>query len=150
MEAIATNRKAFAEYEILEKYEAGLALRGSEVKSLRQGNANLRDSFAILRGSEIFLLNCHISPYAQAGPLNHEPTRSRKVLLHRDQIRRLIGKITQKGLTLVPLRLYFNARNLVKVELALAKGKTHADRRDDIRKRDVKREIARAVKRRNR
>ncbi len=150
MTAIATNRKAFAEYEILEKYEAGLALAGSEVKSLRAGNANLRDSFAILRGSELFLLNCHISPYPQAGRMNHEPTRSRKILMHRDEIRRLIGKITQKGLTLVPLRMYFNARNLVKVELALARGKTHADRREDIRKRDVRREIDRAVKRRNR
>lgn len=150
MSAIATNRKAFADYEILEKYEAGIVLKGSEVKSLRAGNVNMRDSFAIVRGNELFLLNCHISPYAQAGPQNHDPTRSRKILLHRDQIRRLIGKSVQKGLTLVPLKLFFNSRNIVKVELALAKGKTHADRRDDIRKRDVRREIDRAIKRRNR
>lgn len=146
----ATNRKAFADYEILEKYEAGIVLTGSEVKSLRQGTANLRDAFAIVRGTELFLLNCHISPYKQAGPFGHNPTRSRKLLLHKDEIKRLIGKAQQKGLTLVPLRMYFNARNLVKIELALGKGKTHADRRQDIRKRDVQREISRALKRRNR
>lgn len=150
MTIVATNRKAFADYEILEKYEAGLALLGSEVKSLRGGNANLRDSFAIVRGNELFLLNCHISPYKQSGPRGHEPTRSRRILLHKEEISRLIGKIQQKGLTLVPLKIYFNDRNLAKVELALGKGKTHADRRQDIKKRDVQREISRALKQRNR
>lgn len=150
MTIVATNRKAFADYEILEKYEAGIALLGSEVKSLREGNANLRDSFAILRGSELYLLNCHIGPYKQAGPRGHEPTRSRRLLLHRDEIKRLIGKAQQKGLTLVPLKIYFNPRNLAKIELALGKGKTHADRREDIKKRDVRREISRALKQRNR
>ncbi|MBI4178227.1 SsrA-binding protein SmpB [bacterium] len=150
MSNVATNRKAFADYEILEKYEAGIELLGSEVKSIREGNVNLRDSFAILRGSELYLLNCHISPYKQAGPRAPDPARSRKLLLHRQEINRLIGKAQQKGLTLVPLSLYFNKRNLVKVELALGKGKTHADRRQDIRKRDVQREIARALKHRQR
>lgn len=145
-----TNRKAFADYEILEKYEVGVELRGSEVKSIREGNVNLRDTFANIRGSELYLLNCHIGPYKQAGPMNHEPTRSRRLLLHKDEIKRLIGKVQQKGLTLVPLRLYFNNRNFVKIELALAKGKTHADRRQDIKKRDVQREISRALKTRNR
>src|SRR3989338_3136306 len=148
--AVATSRKAFADYEILEKYEAGLALLGSEVKSLRQGNANLRDAFATLHGSELMLLNCHIGPYKQAGPLGHAPTRSRKLLLHKEEIKRLIGKVQQKGLTLIPLKIYFNKKNLAKVELALGKGKTHADRREDIKRRDVSREISRALKQRNR
>ena len=150
MSVVATNRKAFADYEILEKYEAGIALLGSEVKALRGGNANLRDSFAIVRGNDLFLLNCHIPPYKQAGPRGHEPTRSRRLLLHRDEIKRLIGKAQQKGLTLIPLKIYFNARNFAKVEIALGKGKTHADRRQDIKKRDVQREISRALKQRNR
>lgn len=150
MTTVAQNRKAFADYEILEKYEAGLELLGSEVKSLRQGNANLRDSFAILRGQELYLLNCHIGPYKQAGPRGHEPTRSRRLLLHHEEIKRLIGKVQIKGLTLIPLKIYFNSRNLAKVEIALGKGKTHADRREDIKRRDVKREISRALKQRNR
>jgi len=150
MPSVATNRKAYADYEILEKFEAGIQLMGSEVKSLRQGNANLRDSFAIVKGNELFLLNCHIGPYKEAGPRGHAPTRSRRLLLHREEIRRLIGKAQQKGLTLVPLSIYFNKRNLAKVELALAKGKTHADRRQDIKRRDVQREISRALKQRNR
>lgn len=139
--AIATNRRARHNYHIEETYEAGISLVGSEVKTLRGGKASLVDAYAIVRGSEIFLLGVHIPPYPQASIQNHDPTRMRKLLLHKEEIRRLIGKMNEKGLTLVPLRLYFKG-NKVKVELALAKGKRDYDKRHAIAEREAKREMA--------
>ncbi len=143
---IAVNRRAFHDYFIDEKYEAGLALTGSEVKSMRGGRANLRDGFVRIDGSEAWLENVHISPYAQANLLNHDPMRPRKLLLHRKEISTLIGKVRQKGYTLIPLRMYFS-RNHAKVEIGLARGKRQFDKREAIAERDAKREIARAVRR---
>ena len=138
---IATNRRARHNYHIEETYEAGISLVGSEVKTLRGGKASLQDAYAVVRGSEIFLLGVHIPPYAQASIQNHDPTRMRKLLLHKEEIRRLIGKMNEKGLTLVPLRLYFKG-NKVKAELALAKGKRAYDKRQSIAEREAKREMA--------
>ena len=143
---IAVNRRAFHDYFIDEKYEAGLSLTGSEVKSMRGGRANLRDGFVRIDGSEAWLENVHISPYAQANLLNHDPMRPRKLLLHRKEISTLIGKVRQKGYTLIPLRMYFS-RNHAKVEIGLARGKRQYDKREAIAERDAKREIARAVRR---
>lgn len=141
---IATNRRARFEYEILETFEAGLELLGPEVKSLRQGRANLADSYAMVRRGEAFLLHLHISPYEQAGRDNPDPRRDRRLLLHRREIRRLAGQLAERGLTLVPLRLYWkNGR--AKVELGLARGKRVYDKRQAIRKRESDRELARAV-----
>ena len=145
--AVARNKRARHDYHILETWEAGLVLSGSEVKSLRQGKANLSDAFAVVQGGELFLLNLHIPPYEQANQFNHEPTRTRKLLLHRQEIRRLIGGIERKGLTLVPLDLYFNARGIAKVTLALAKGKKQHDKREDERRREDERDMARALAR---
>ncbi len=142
---IATNRKARHEYHILETLEAGLVLTGTEVKSLRQGRANLKDSYATVRDGEVFLLNTHISPYDHGNINNHDPLRERKLLLHRREIRKLIGKVQEKGLTLIPLRLYFK-RGKAKVELALAKGKKIYDKRADIAKRDARREMEKELK----
>jgi len=143
---IAVNRRAFHDYFIDEKFEAGMALTGSEVKSMRGGRANLRDGFVRIDGSEAWLENVHISPYAQANLLNHDPLRPRKLLLHRKEISTLIGKVRQKGYTLIPLRMYFS-RNHAKVEIGLARGKRQYDKREAIAERDAKREIARAVRR---
>ncbi len=145
MKSIAENRKARHDYFVEETYEAGLALQGSEVKSCRLGRVNLRDSYAQIQNGEIFLYNTHISPYEQANRFNHEPLRVRRMLMHKDEIRRLFSKVREKGYTLVPLRLYFK-KGMVKVELALAKGKQSFDKRDDIAARDVEREMARAVR----
>lgn len=142
---VATNRKARHDYHILETYEAGMVLRGTEVKSLRQGRANLKDSFARIEGEEIFLHNLHISPYEFGSVAEQDPTRTRKLLLHKKEIKRLLGKIAERGLTLIPLRLYFK-QELAKVELALAKGKRSYDKRQDLKKREADREIERAVK----
>ena len=142
---IATNRRARHEYSILDTYEAGLVLTGSEVKSLRDGKANLSDAYGIVRNGEIFLLNLHISPYERASYNNHEPTRTRKLLLHKREIRRLIGAVERQGLTLVPLELYFK-RGVAKVAMALGKGKKLHDKRDAEKQRDADREIARAVR----
>ncbi len=139
---IATNRKARHNYAIEETYEAGISLVGSEVKTLRGGKASLQDAYAVIRDGEVFLLGVHIPPYAQASIQNHDPTRIRKLLLHKEEIRRLIGKINEKGLTLVPLRLYFKG-NKVKAELALAKGKRAYDKRQSIAEREAKREMSR-------
>jgi SsrA-binding protein len=139
---LATNRKARYDYHIEESYEVGIALLGSEVKSIRQGRANLRDSYAAFEGSELLLHNCHISPYEQAGQFNPDPLRPRKLLMHRAEIERLRGKVEQKGLTLVPLSLYLKGPH-VKVNLALARGKKEYDRREDIQKREADREVAR-------
>ena len=142
---LTTNRKARYDYHIEEVFEAGIALTGSEVKSLREGRANLKDSYAALERDGVYLLNCHVSPYSPANRLNHDPLRPRKLLLHRHEIRGLIGKVQEKGLTLVPLSLYLkNGR--VKVELALARGKKQYDRREDVKRRVQEREVADALK----
>ncbi len=140
------NKKAFFDYEILERYEAGIELKGSEVKSLREGKANLRDSFVRIENGEAFLFNAYIAPYSHGGLFNHEPTRKRKLLLHRSEIKRLLGKSQEKGLTIVPLRIYFNDRGKVKVEIALARGKKLYDKRETIRRREQEREARRAMK----
>ena len=139
--AIATNRKARHDYHIEETLEAGIALVGSEVKSLRDGKASLQDAYAMLRGDEVYLMGVHIPPYPQASMQNHDPLRPRKLLLHRAEIRKLIGKTAEKGLTLVPLRLYFKG-NKVKAEIAVARGKRHYDKRQTIAKREAEREMA--------
>jgi SsrA-binding protein len=143
---VATNRKAFHDYHIEEKLEAGIVLRGTEVKSLREGLVNLRDSYASVDRGEVILHNCHINPYSHGNILNHEPLRPRKLLLHQKEINQLIGKTQQKGLTLIPLRIYFSPRGHAKVELALARGKKQYDRREAIRAREAGREVERAMK----
>lgn len=146
---ITQNRKARHDYEILDTFEAGIVLLGTEVKSLREGRANLKDSYARMRDGELWLIGVHISPYAAGSYNNHEPERDRKLLLHRHELRRLIGKVEEAGLTLVPLRMYFK-RGVAKVELALARGKRKYDKRDAISKRDAQREISRIKKDRGR
>jgi SsrA-binding protein len=145
---VATNRKAFHDYFIEERYEAGIMLQGTEVKSLREGRVNLQDSYASVRGSEVYLHQCHISPYTHGNIMNHDPTRVRKLLLHKAEIHKLLGKTQQKGLTLVPLRIYFSKRGYAKVELGLAKGKKLYDRRETIKTREAGREVQRAIKER--
>ena len=142
---ITVNRKARYEYSIIQTYEAGIVLQGTEVKALRQGKANIVDSYAMLRAGEVWLIALHISPYEQGNINNHEPTRDRKLLLKKSEIRKLIGKTKEKGLTLVPLRLYFK-KGKVKVEIALAKGKKVYDKREAITKRDQKRDQERDFK----
>jgi SsrA-binding protein len=143
---VARNKRARHDYHILETWEAGVVLNGTEVKSLRQGKANLTDAYATVRDGEVFLLNLHISPYEQGNQFNHEPTRTRKLLLHRKEIRRMIGGVERQGLTLVPLELFFNPRGKAKVTLALAKGKKQHDKRADQRRREDEREMARAAR----
>ena len=145
IKTLCTNRKAHHDYHIEETYEAGISLLGSEVKSIRQGRANLRDSYAAFERGELFLHHCHISPYAQASRFNADPLRRRKLLMRREEIQRLVGKVEEKGLTLVPLSLYLKGRR-VKVGLALARGKKQYDRREDIKRREAEREMARAVR----
>jgi SsrA-binding protein len=147
VKVVAVNRKASHTYELLERYEAGVVLSGTEVKSARQGRVNLKDSYASPRDGELYLLSVHISPYTHATHENHDPERPRKLLLHAREIRRLIGKITERGLTLVPTRMYFKNGRL-KVEIALARGKKQHDRRAAAKERDQKREIAAALKER--
>ena len=137
---IATNRKAFHNYTILESYEAGLVLRGTEVKSLRDGQVNFKDSYASIRNGEGWLLGCHINPYSHGTDANHDPERDRKLLLHKREVARLGGKISEKGLTLVPLRLYFKGGR-AKVEIGLARGKKLHDKRSALREREVRREM---------
>jgi SsrA-binding protein len=146
---VASNRKAHHSFEILETYEAGLVLRGTEVKALREGRADLKESYARVEGNEAWLLGCHISPYAQGNRANHDPLRPRKLLLHRAEINRLLGKIMEKGLTLVPLRLYFKDGR-VKVEVGLARGRKTLDKRQVIREREERREMDRAIRERAR
>ncbi len=147
--AIATNRRARFEYEILDTWEAGLALLGPEVKALRTGKANLSDAYATVRRGEAFLVNAHISPYEKAGRDNADPRRERKLLLHRREIARLQGAVAEKGLTLIPLKLYFkNGR--AKVQIGLARGKRKYDKRQTIRRREEEREIQRVVRGRRR
>jgi SsrA-binding protein len=142
-EVIARNKRARHDYSILDSWEAGLALTGTEVKSLRAGKATMSDAYGVVHDGEVYLLNLHIAPYAQGNQFNHEPTRTRKLLLHRREIRRLIGAVERQGLTLVPLELYFR-RGKAKVMLALGKGKKLHDKRADERKKDDEREMARA------
>lgn len=143
---VADNRQARYLYEILETYEVGIELRGTEVKSVRQGKANLKDGFASVRDAEVWLYNVHISPHDTASQVfNHDPRRTRKLLLHKDEIRRLIGKVEQKGLTLIPLRMYMK-KGRVKVAIALARGKKTYDKREDLKKKQDKREMERAMK----
>jgi len=143
---IATNKQAFRDYIILETVESGIELKGSEVKSLREGKISLRDSFARVEGSEVILYNTHISPYEQASYLNVEPTRPRRLLLHRSQIKKFYSEVSQKGLTLVPLRVYFNTGGFAKVELALCKGKNLYDKRRDIKRREIDMKIRRTLR----
>lgn len=144
---IATNRRAQHEYEILETYEAGIVLSGTEVRSLRDNNCQLTDCYALIRGNEVWLHNVHISPYRNGGWDNPDPDRKRKLLLHRREIRTLEQKTREKGFALVPLSMYFSEASLVKVELALARGKKLYDKRQTIAKRDAERDIERAMKR---
>lgn len=143
---IAVNKKAFHDYEVVETFEAGIVLTGTEVKSLRENKASLRDAFATIRGGEVWLHNVHIAPYSHGNRSNPDPDRTRKLLLHRNEIRYLIGKTKEKGLTLIPLKLYFSPAGLVKVELALARGKRLHDKREAIAEREHKREVERALK----
>ncbi len=147
---IANNKKARHDYFILETYEAGIALQGTEVKSMRLGKVNLKDSYAHIENGELILSNMHIGPYEKASYTNHDPLRDRKLLMHKREIMRLWGKSQEKGLTLVPLRLYFNEQNRVKVELALAKGKRVYDRREELARKDANRQIEKALKERQR
>ncbi len=146
MRTIATNKKAKFNYEILERIEAGISLLGSEVKSVREGGISLKESHAEIKGGEVFLINCNISPYEAASRFNHEPKRDRKLLLHRREIKRLTGKIREKGLTLVPTKVFFNDKGKVKVEVSLAKGKRTYKKREVIRERDRDRELRAELK----
>lgn len=147
IKVIADNRQARFQYEILETYEAGIALTGTEVKSVRAGRANLRDGYVIIRNGEALLLNVHISPYQASGQyFNHDPRRTRKLLLHRREINKLIGQVEQKGLTLIPLKLYLK-KGWIKVSVGLAKGKKLHDKRETLKRRQDQREMARAMKR---
>lgn len=146
---IAQNRRARHDYEVIEHWEAGIALLGSEVKSLRDGRANLKDSYAVVQAGEVVVHHLHISPYEAANRYNHDPERPRKLLLHRAQIRRLAGRVEQQGLTLVPLRLYFR-HGMVKVELAMVRGKKQYDKRQDLATRQAQRDVERALKDRTR
>ncbi len=146
---VAVNRKARHEYFIEDTFEAGLVLQGTEVKSLRLSRCNMQDAYAAIQKGEVFIHNMHISPYDQGNIYNHDPLRPKKVLLNKKQIKTLIGKTQQEGYTLIPLEIYFNERNWAKVILALAKGKKLYDKREDIAKRDIKRQAERVVKERN-
>jgi SsrA-binding protein len=143
---VGSNRKAFHDYSIEEKIEAGLILKGTEVKSLREGRVNLREGYVTVTNGKAILHNCHIGEYSHGNIMNHEPLRARPLLLHKKQIVKLAGKIQLKGLTIVPLRIYFNPRGIAKVELGLARGKKHYDKRDAVKKRDAGREMDRVMK----
>lgn len=147
MKVLSTNKKAYFDYEIIETYEAGIVLLGTEVKSAKEGKINLRDSFVKIINGEAFLLNCHISPYSHGNITNHDPTRTRKLLLHRKELNKLIGKSKEKGLTLIPLKIYEKG-NKIKVEISLAKGKKKFDKRESIKEKDISREINRELKNR--
>lgn len=139
MKNIATNRKAYHNFRIEETYEAGVALSGTEVKALREGKANLNDAFAKMKNGELFLVNAHISPYSCGNICNHEPKRDRKLLMHRFELNRILGKVKERGYTLIPLSIYWSDKNRVKLEIGLAKGKTNVDKREDIKRKDEKR-----------
>lgn len=145
---VATNRKAYHDYFIEETLEAGIALTGTEIKSVREGRVNLRDGFVLIRDGEAWLMNVHIAPYSHGNRQNHDETRPRKLLLHRHEIQRLLGAVTQKGWTIVPLRMYINPRGLAKVEIGLVRGKRKYDKRAAIAERDARRDMERALKER--
>ncbi len=142
---LGVNRQAGYNYHLLDRFEAGVVLTGTEVKSARGGRVNLRDSYAAVKDGEVWLLNCHISPYSHGNLQNHEPLRDRKLLLHREEIRKLIGKVRERGFTLVPLRLYLK-KGRIKIEIALAKGKREYDKRETIRRREAEREARQAIR----
>ncbi|MFN3740917.1 MAG: SsrA-binding protein SmpB, partial [Thermodesulfovibrionales bacterium] len=144
MKIVAENKKAYHDYFIEETFEAGLVLLGTEVKALREGRANLKDSYVIIKNNEAFLLNCHIGHYSHGNITNHEPLRTRKLLLHKREIERLRGKSQQRGYTIIPLKIYFR-NNRAKLELGLARGKRLFEKREAIKEREAKREIARAM-----
>jgi SsrA-binding protein len=146
-ESVATNKKAYHNFFLTDKWECGIELKGSEVKSVRAGEVDFKDSYVGLEKEEVWLYHFHIAPYAQASYLNPEPDRKRKLLLNRSEIRRLAGLLTRGGATVVPTRMYLNSRGIVKIEIALGKGKKLYDKRADIKERDVKREMARASRR---
>ncbi len=147
MKIISQNKKARFNYEILEKFEAGIVLKGSEIKSIRNGHVNISDSYARFRNNgELYLINAHISEYKMSSIHNHEPTASRKLLMHKKELKRLIGKTQEKPLTLVPLKLYYNKKNLVKIEIALGKGKKVHDKRETLKKKTQEREAEKAMK----
>ena len=148
MKVICQNRKAYHDYHIEETFEAGIALSGTEVKSLREGKANVKDSYVIIKDNEVSLLNCHISPYSHGNIMNHDPLRTRKLLLHRKEINRLRGKTAIRGFTLIPLKIYFKGP-YAKIEIALARGKKLFEKRETIKEKEARREIARAMKSRN-
>ena len=147
-DAVCRNRKATHRFEVLERVECGLVLRGTEVKSLRERGASLDESYARIDRDELWLIGCHISPYSHAHALNHEPLRRRKLLVHSHELRKIRPKVEQRGLTLVPLRIYFNERGIAKLTLALARGKSHGDKRQDLKKRQDRRDMERAVRQR--
>jgi SsrA-binding protein len=149
MKPVCQNRKAYHDYSIEDTIEAGMSLVGTEVKSLRDGKANLKDSYVLIKGMEAFLLNCHISPYSHGNIMNHEPLRTRKLLMHKSEIVKMQGKIAQKGYTLIPLKIYFR-EGRAKVEVGLAKGKREYEKRDAIKEREADREIDKAMKSKNR
>lgn len=142
---VTTNRKAYHDYFIEETYEAGICLLGTEIKSIREGRVNLKDSYAIIKNSEVFLLNCHISPYSHGNLQNHEPLRTRKLLLKRREIDKLWGKLSQQGFTLVPLKIYFK-KGKAKIEIGLVKGKRKYEKREALKEKEAKREIQRHMK----
>jgi SsrA-binding protein len=148
MKIVATNKTAYHNYEVLESYEAGISLVGSEVKAIREGRISLKESYAEVRDGDIVLVKCHISPYEAANIFNHDPLRVRRLLLHKREIRRLTGKIRERGLTLVPTKVLFNDRGKVKIELGLARGKREYEKRDVLKKRDTDREIRAEIKKR--
>lgn len=145
---VAVNKHVGHDYAILEKFEAGMALQGSEVKAIREGRISLKESYAEIRNGEAFLVKCHVSPYEAANIFNHEPLRDRKLLLHRREIKRLAGKTQERGLTLVPTRVLINERGKIKLELALARGKREYEKREALKKRDTDREIRAEIKKR--
>jgi SsrA-binding protein len=150
MKTVAVNKSVSHDYLVLETFEAGLALVGSEVKSVRAGRVSLKESYGDVRNGEVFLVKCHISPYEAANIFNHDPLRERKLLLHRREIRRLAGKVQERGLTLVPTKVFIGDRGKVKLELALVRGKREHEKREAIKKRDADREIRAALKNRSR
>ena len=146
MKIVCTNRKAYHNYHIEENIEAGISLYGTEIKSLRHGKANLADSYATIKDGEAFLLNAHISPYSHGNIQNHDPLRTRKLLLHKKEISKLQGKLTNKGYTLVALKIYFNEKGIAKVELGLARGKRQYEKKEAIKEREARRELEKAMK----
>jgi SsrA-binding protein len=145
MKVVAQNRKAYHDYSIEDTLEAGIQLLGTEVKSLRDGKANLKDSYVLIKDNEVFLFNCHISPYTHGNIMNHDPVRTRKLLLNRREIERMKGRAQQKGYTLMPLKIYFKGP-YAKVEIGLAKGKKEYEKRESIKEREAKRDIEKAIK----